>query len=69
MKYPKCPKCKSADVGIILWGYPFVMPEYREEFDKELASGKTHLGGCLVTDNDPKWQCNNCCNKWGRRDD
>jgi len=69
MKYPICPKCKSANVGIILWGYPMVKLDYKEQFDKDLTSGKIYLGGCCVTDNDPKWACNNCCNKWGRRND
>jgi molecular chaperone DnaJ len=33
--------------------------------DKE----KSALGGCIISDNDPAWHCNDCSNNCGRRED
>ena len=60
----RCPKCKSKNVAWILWGYPN-MNLIQEELDK----GEITLGGCIITDNDPKWECNDCSWRWGERDD
>ena len=60
-----CPKCKSKNFAEILWGY---FPP-TDEIDKGLEQGKYILGGCLVTDHDPKWECNDCCHRWGERED
>ena len=38
------------------------------ELEKEIDEGNIILGGCLVTDHDPKWECNSCHHKWGDRD-
>jgi transposase-like protein len=65
MKPPKCPNCKSTNVGVIFWGYPLV--KNKEQFEKDLASGKIHLGGCCISDDDPKWHCNSCKNEFGSR--
>ena len=50
---------------MIFWGYPADMDEYLKGID----SGKFAPGGCCVSDNDPKWECNDCGNRWGQRDE
>lgn len=49
-----CPKCGSLDVVPILYGYP--MPEAMAAAEKGLIS----LGGCCVTDRDPRKRCKAC---------
>ena len=63
-EHQQCPQCKSKNVAWILWGYPN-MNLIQEELDK----GEITLGGCLIGDNDPKWECNECNHRWGERDD
>lgn len=64
-KKPNCPQCNSKNVAWILWGLPADM----ESLEKELDQGRIVLGGCLVSNNDPKWKCNDCHYSWGERDD
>ena len=52
----KCPKCKSTRIASILYG----MPAFSEKLEREMEDGKIVLGGCCVTDDDPKWQCADC---------
>jgi len=59
-----CPECKSKNVAWIFWGYPGDMSTIKEELDK----GKIVLGGCIITNQDPKWECNECLHIWGKRD-
>lgn len=47
-----CPKCAAAGVPL-LFGLP--APEAREA----AANGQLALGGCLVGDEPPNWQCPN----------
>ena len=61
----KCPKCNSSSVAEILWGYTADIRGLEKELDKK----KIVLGGCIVTDHDPKWECNDCLTRWGERDD
>ena len=56
MKKTVCPKCGSDDIAKILWGLQ--MPN--SESDKAVKDKKIVLGGCLVSDNDPYWECNDC---------
>lgn len=60
-----CPDCKSKSSAKIIWGYVHLTSELKED----IALGKYVLGGCLVTDHDPKWECNSCHYRWGERDD
>ena len=60
-----CPNCKKESIARILWGYPPNMKEIEEELEKK----EIVLGGCLVTDHDPKWECNSCHHTWGERED
>jgi len=52
----KCPACGSERVAVILYG----MPAFSPHLEKDLNSGRIALGGCCVTDEDPKWQCVEC---------
>jgi len=61
----KCPKCKSEKIATIFWGFPGDM----KELEKEIEEKKIVLGGCIVTDHDPKWECTACNHRWGERND
>ena len=61
----KCPKCDSSSVAEILWGYYTDVNSLEDALEKK----EIVLGGCCVTDNDPKWKCNDCHHKWGERED
>ena len=53
------------NIADILWGYPADMESIKEELErKEIV-----LGGCLVTNHDPKWECNDCYHRWGEREE
>jgi len=55
-KPKKCPACSSKKVATILWGLPAFSPELEIDFKE----GKIVLGGCVISDNDPEWQCVDC---------
>ncbi len=57
----KCPSCSKEWIAEIIWGYPADM----ESLEEELERKDIVLGGCLVTNHDPKWECNNCHHRWG----
>lgn len=57
----KCPKCEKSWIAEIFWGYPSNI----ESFEDELEKKEIVLGGCLITDSDPRWECNNCHHRWG----
>ena len=52
----KCPKCGSVKVANILYG----LPAWDPEMEKEIEEGRIVLGGCMVSDDDPEWQCVDC---------
>lgn len=52
----KCPKCGSLHIANILYG----MPAYSEQLMTDIDKGKIILGGCIITGDDPKWQCFDC---------
>ena len=52
----KCPQCGSSRIANILYG----MPEFSPELDKSLKEGKIALGGCCISNDDPKWKCTEC---------
>ncbi len=60
-----CPNCNSTNFAEIFWGYPGDMKEIQDALDKK----EIVLGGCIVTDHDPKWECNDCNHRWGHRDE
>ena len=55
-KPAKCPKCGSNRIAQILYGYPF----FSEKLQEDLKAGRTALGGCCITGNDPDWKCLEC---------
>lgn len=61
-----CPNCNKEWIGEILWGLP---GDFDSELEEQIERKEIILGGCLVTDHDPKWECNNCYHRWGERDE
>ena len=55
-KPEKCPACGSNHVADILYG----LPDFSDELCAELDAGKTVLGGCCLTGDDPEWRCVDC---------
>ena len=62
-KPDKCPECGSGKVASILFGFP----GFEEELRRELKAGEVALGGCGVSDDNPRWQCMECEHRWGKR--
>lgn len=60
MSKKTCPSCNGKNIAKILWGLPADMRTLEEELD----SKKIVLGGCIVTGNDPKLECNECFTRW-----
>jgi rubrerythrin len=52
----RCPSCDAQSVARILYGYP----AFSTELDEDLKTGMVVLGGCVITDDDPVWQCTAC---------
>ena len=52
----ECPKCGESDMAIILYGLP------SEELldSKKVKEKKIILGGCSVSKDNPKQECNDC---------
>jgi len=55
-----CPNCNSSSIAQIFWGYPADMDSLKEKLEKK----EIVLGGCVVSGNDPKWECNDCNHRW-----
>ncbi len=55
-KPKKCPECGSTRVANILFG----MPAFSKEIEEKIHEGKIVLGGCCISDDDPKWKCIDC---------
>jgi hypothetical protein len=51
-----CPVCQSKNIAQYLYG----MPAYSDKLKKELDEGKTILGGCCISDQDPSFACHEC---------
>ena len=52
----KCPFCGSKIIATYMYG----MPVYSEQLMKKIEEGKTILGGCCISDNDPVYSCFAC---------
>jgi len=63
MKYPECPSCRSKKTSLIFWGYPGDMEWYLAA----IAKNEITPGGCILSENDPKWECNDCSHRWGKK--
>jgi len=64
-KNPLCPSCGRKNTCSIFWGYPGDMEWYLGAIAKKEISS----GGCVLSKNDPKWECNDCSYRWGKRDE
>ena len=62
----RCPNCNKEWVAEIIWGFP---GNFDKEMENQVERKEIILGGCLVTDHDPEWECNNCHHRWGQRDE
>lgn len=63
-KHPTCPECTSKNVALIFYGYPIDIDWYLKAIkDKKIVGG-----GCCVSNDDPKWECNDCYWRWGNSD-
>ena len=51
-----CPNCASFNTCRIMYG----MPYYTNKLERDLETGKVHLGGCVITNLDPDRHCNKC---------
>lgn len=51
-----CPNCQSKNTCRIQYG----MPEYTDKLEKDIQAGRVHLGGCVISGNDPNRYCNDC---------
>ncbi len=60
-----CPNCNKEWIAEIIWGYR----GFDKEIEEQIERREIILGGCLVTDHDPKWMCNNCHHEWGQREE
>ena len=61
----KCPQCGKSSIALIFWGYPGNIEAYSQAIkNKEIVGG-----GCIIGNNDPKWECNDCLHRWGTRDE
>lgn len=56
IKPRKCPVCGSFRIAEILYG----LPEFSAKLKRDLDAGRIILGGCCITNDDPKWQCADC---------
>lgn len=52
----KCPRCGFSPVAEVLYGEP----SCSDKLEKEIASSRIILGGCLLTLDGPVWQCGFC---------
>ena len=52
----RCPVCNEKTVASILYGEPAFSPKLAADLEEK----RIVLGGCIVTDDDPKWQCTAC---------
>ena len=56
-----CPKCQAGNPARILYG----LPDFTPELQQELSSKRVVLGGCVIFDDSPAWQCTRCGHEWG----
>lgn len=59
MKSKICPKCGSSDISMIVYGLVDDIPS-KEELQKK----KIKLGGCIVSSDSTKWECDDCVHRW-----
>ena len=52
----RCPCCGQAPVARIMYG----LPHYTDELQKAIDERRIVLGGCVISDDDPRWACTFC---------
>ena len=52
----ECPKCGGTDIAMILWG----LSQMSKDLEKKVNDKKIVFGGCCVSENDPRLECNDC---------
>jgi len=57
----KCPKCGSINVLLIHYGYID-----NPEAIQQIENGEFATGGCLISEDSPKWECKECKNQFGK---
>ena len=57
----ECPKCHRQRVAAMFYGFP----DFTDELKRDLDEGRIVLGGCMVDNFSPKWQCLDCAHLWG----
>jgi hypothetical protein len=60
-----CPKCDSVSVCEIIYGYINI----DDEIEKQVKEKKIRLGGCVIGNYTPQYNCNKCNYEWGHVDD
>jgi len=60
----KCPMCGSSRIADILYGYC----KFSKELENAVRTGKVVLGGCVLTGNEPTWQCVDCNTTFFRKE-
>lgn len=58
----RCPLCGRRTGVPIFRGYP--TPDSMDGVLEASRRGELHLGGCLVTGDDPDWHCRSCGHEW-----
>ena len=51
-----CPCCGASPVAWIMYG----LPNFTDKLQKAIDDRVLVLGGCVVTDDDPRWACTYC---------
>ena len=57
----KCPQCNGTSVAELIYG----LCDITDELEQAINKKQIILGGCLITDHDSKWECNDCGENWG----
>jgi len=60
-----CPNCGGFKIAAILYG----LQAQSSKLEQALEKGKIVLGGCVITDCDPAWQCIDCETRIFKKED
>lgn len=60
--FPKCPRCRSDAVAMIIYGSPMMTTKIHRAFE----TGQLIAGGCMVRKSAPAWHCHGCQNDFGK---
>jgi DNA-directed RNA polymerase subunit RPC12/RpoP len=59
-----CSECGSKRIAKIVYG----LPHFSDEERRDVELGKIVLGGCVLTGEDPVWECADCGKAFWRTD-